>query len=126
MPINITVKETEVPEPVKEGLYDATVKQIDEGTGTFGDYLKISFEIVGGEFKGVAKSAVASKKLSKSKSGKKSKLFEFVTAITGVEPEAEENLDIEKLIGNKCKILVKNGQEKDGITYQNVTEVMPA
>lgn len=126
MAINITVKETEVSEPIKEGMYDALVKEIDEGTGTFGDYLKISFEITAGEFKGVLKSSVASKKLSKSKSGKKSKLFEIVTAITGIAPEAGESLDIEKLIGKSCKILVKNGQEKDGITFQNVTEVMPS
>lgn len=125
MAIMLKVKETESV-MVPEGLYKATVKQIEEGTGTFGDYLKFIFEISEGENKGVTKSSIASKKLTRSKSGKASKLYDYVEAITKVTPTAGEDLDIEQLLGKPCQILVKNDKEKDGITYQSISMVMPS
>ena len=125
MAINLTVKEAEVPEPIPEDMYDAAVVLIEEETGEFGDYLKFTFEISKGEYKGVTRTSLASKKLSKSKSGKTSKLYEYTKALTKSEPKAGESFDVEELNGKICKILVKN-KEKDGIIYQTITEVMPS
>lgn len=62
MPIKMTVRETEAPKPIPEGIYRATVIDITEGTGEFGDYLKFTFEIIDeGAQKGVARTAVVSK-----------------------------------------------------------------
>lgn len=125
MSIILKVKETESV-MIPEGLYKATVKQIEEGTGNFGDYLKFIFEISEGEFMGVIKNTIASKKLTTSKSGKSSKLYDIVEAINKEKPTANEDLDIEELLGKSCQILVKNDKEKDGITYQSISMVMPS
>lgn len=122
----MTVKETEAPKPIPEGLYKATVINIEEGTGEFGDYLKFTFEIIEGEQKGVARTSVASKKLSRSKSGKTSKLFDYVKALTKSDPKSGEVLDIEGLKGKTCQIFVKNDKEKDGVLYQKIETVMPS
>lgn len=119
------MKETEVSKPIPEGLYKAKVTTIEEGTGGFGDYFKFIFEITEGEQKGVTRSAIASKKLSKSMSGSVSKLFGYFKALTKAEPKSGESVDIDQLIGKECHILVKNGKEKDGVMFQDITEVMP-
>ncbi len=125
MAIQIMVKEIEVQPAIPEGVYKAAVIKIDEGSGEYGDYLKFMFEIIDGDQKGVSKTLVASKKLSSSKSGKNSKLLDIVKALTKTEPRAGETLDIENLIGKSCQIVVKNGKEKDGVTYQNINTVLP-
>jgi len=125
MAIQLTVKQTEIPKPIPEGLYKAYLKEIEEGTGEFGDYLRFSFIVVDGKFKNSLKSAVASKKLSVSKSGKVSKLYGFVKALMGKDIDAGETLDLEKLKGKSCQILVKNDREIDGVMFQKVAEVMP-
>jgi len=124
--INVTVQEFEPPKPIPEGLYKASVIKVEEDTGEFGDYLIFTFEIIEGEQKGVAKTAVASKKLSKSKDGKTSKLFGFVKALTRSEPKVAETLDIEQLKGKTCQIFVKNNKEKDGVMYQTISEILPS
>ena len=126
MAINVTVKEAEIPEPIPEGVYKAKVKEIGEGSGEFGDYIKFTFEITEGEKKGVTRTAIASKKLSRSTSGKTSKLYDFVKALTKAEPSANETLDIEGLVGKACQIIVKNGKEKDGVIFQNSSTIMPS
>ena len=122
---NVAVKETEGSKPVPEDLYPANLKEITEGTGQFGDYVKIAFEIADGEYKGSVKTMVASLNLSKSTSGKNSKLFDVVKAIMGVEPKIGDKLDLTQLIGKTCQILIVNGKEKDGIQYQNIGKVLP-
>jgi len=125
MPIIVKVTEAETQEPIPEGLYKATAISIDEGTGNFGDYLKFRFEIIEGEEKGKTRTLVASKKIKVSQSGKTSKLYNIVKALTKEEPVINDDLDVEKLKGKPCQIIVKNGTTKNGITYQNVTDVMP-
>lgn len=124
--IELTVKETEPQVPVPVGLYQAVVKEIVEGTGNYGDYLKVVFEITEGENQGVARTAIASKKLSKSKSGKTSKLYNFVKALTKAEPKTGDVLDIEDLIGKTCQIFIEDGEpSEDGTVFQEVTKVVP-
>lgn len=118
--------EAEAQEPIPEGVYKAIVKEIEEGEGEFGEYVKFTFEIIDESQKGVIRSSVASKKLSRLKSGKTSKLYEYVKALTKNEPTIGEEFDVEALKGLPCQIFVKNGKEKDGILYQNIDAVMPA
>lgn len=125
MAITLTVTEIESPRPIPEGLYKASVLEISEATGQFGEYVKFIFEISDGEYKGVTRSAVAAKKLSKSKDGKASKLFEFVKALSKKDLDSGDSLDLEGLVGTACHILVKNDKEKDGIVYQTISAVMP-
>ena len=124
MAITLTVKEAEAPEPIPEGVYKAKLKDIEEGTGEYGDYVKFTFEIAEGEYKGITRNSVASKKISKTSSGKASKLYDYVKALTKTTPITGEDIDLESLIGKECQIIVKDGTEKDGITYQTITAVM--
>jgi len=125
MAIMVKVKEVEAPNPIPEGLYKASVIDIEEGNGNYGDYLRLRFEIIDGDHKGTSRTLVASKKITVSKNGKTSKLYGIVKALTKIEPVADGEFDIESLKGKTCQILVKNGPEKNGITYQEITDVMP-
>jgi hypothetical protein len=126
MPIKIKVKETDLPKPIPEGLYKAVVKEVSEDKGEYGEYLKFIFEISEGEEKGTTRSALASKKLSRTKSGKASKLVGYVEALTKTKLEKGEVLDLEQMVGKSCQILVKNDKEVDGIMMQRIKDVMPA
>ncbi|CAN5119207.1 hypothetical protein BH09PAT1_BH09PAT1_3990 [soil metagenome] len=121
----ITVTESEAMKPVPEGLYQAAIVEVKEDSGEFGPYVKVTFEIVKGEYKGIIKMMVASLKMSKSKTGKNSKLYDLVKAATKVEPDTGEEFDTDSLIGKVCQILVKNGKEMEGVLYQDIKDVMP-
>lgn len=125
MAIQVTVKEVTVSPAIPEAVYKAALVFVDEGTGQYGDYLKLTFEIVDGEHKGTVKTLMCSKKLTKSKSGKSSKLFDVVKALTKSDPGSGASIDLEDLIGKPCQIVIKNGKEKDGVMYQNITTVLP-
>ncbi len=88
--------------------------------------MKFVFEITDEAQKGVTRSSVASKKISRNKSGKVSKLYDYIKALTQEEPSVGESFNVESLIGLPCQIFVKNGKEKDGILYQNIEAVMPS
>ena len=126
MPITIKVKETDLPKPIPEGLYKAEVKEISEAEGEYGEYLKFVFEITEGKEKGTFRHAIASKKLSRTKSGKTSKLLGYVEALTQTRLQKGEVLDLEQMVGKPCQILVKNDKEMDGVMMQKITEVMPS
>lgn len=126
MAITLTVQEAEAPEPIPEGLYQAVLKTVEEGSGEYGDYVKFTFEITEGDQKGKTRNSVASKKLKFNKSGKTSKLYEYVKALTKTAPNIGEKLVLDDLVGNKCQILVKDGKVKDGIQYQVISTVMPS
>ncbi len=111
--------------PIPEGLYSATVKNIEEKTGKNGDYLKISFEIREGTYKGVIRNTLASQRLSKLQDGKNSKLFDIVKAVMKVEPEMGLEFDLTDLIGRNCQILVVNGKITNGTQYQEISKVLP-
>lgn len=121
----VTMQESEAPEPIPEGVYKAMVKEVEEQTGDYGDYFRFVFEITEGQYKETTRSLIASKKLSRTKSGKSSKLVGIVKALTGTEPKAGDNFDVDSLTNKKCQIFVENGPEKDGIVYQTISKVMP-
>lgn len=121
----MTVSETDNQKLTPEGVYKAILKEIKEGKGQFGEYLSFSFEISEGESKGNVLNSLASKKLTKSDTDKNSKLFDFVKALTKIEPKLGESLDIEELVGKDCQILVRH-KVKDGTTYSQISTVMPS
>jgi len=121
----IIVTESESMKPVAEGLYQAAIVEVKEDEGEFGPYVKVTFEIIDGEYKGIIKNLVASLKISHSKSGKNSKLYDLVKSATKQEPVVGEPFDTDTLMGKTCQILVKNGKEVEGVLYQDIKEVMP-
>jgi hypothetical protein len=125
MSIKIKVNKIEAPELLPEGIYKACVILLDEGTGQFGDFVKVRFEIVEGELKKKSITMVASKKIGSSDNGKTTKLFEIYRVLTGNAPIEGEELDLDTLKGKCGQIIVKNQQSKNGTTYSNIVEVMP-
>lgn len=123
---NIVVTENEGSKPIPETLYKAIVKEIVENTGQHGVYLRVVFEIAEGEYKGTLKNTLASLRLSKSKDGKNSKLFDIVKAVLKSEPAIGTSLDLMQLVGKPCQILVINGKNVDGVQYQEISKVLPA
>lgn len=126
MSIIIKVNKSIPQEPIPEGLYLAYVKDISEGEGEFGEYLKFTFVIADGKYKNTLRNSVCKKKISYSESGKHSKLYIYIKALTGKAPIVDEDFDIESLKGKSCQILVKDDKEKDGVMYQKITDIMPS
>src|SRR3989344_7896534 len=117
MAISLIVEEKDIQEVIPEGAYKAALKDIDEDSGAYGDYVRFTFEIREGEFAGVERNLIASKKISRPKSGrgKTSKLYDIVKTLTGENPVAGKEVILDDLIGTSCQIVVKDGEEKDGI-----------
>jgi len=121
----VKVNKSTPQDPIPEGLYSAYVQDISEDEGNFGAYLKFTFVITEGKYRNIQRNSVCSKKISYSEKGKHSKLYLYIKALTGEEPEVGADFDIELLKGKSCQILVKDDQEKDGIMYQRITDIMP-
>jgi hypothetical protein len=123
--IKIKVKKSEPPKPIPEGLYQAYVKDISEGKGEFGEYLKFAFIITDAKYRDTQRNSICKKKITFSQDDKNSKLFTYIKALVGQAPVEGEDFDIESLKGKPCQILVKNDKEKDGVMFQKITDVMP-
>lgn len=125
MPIVLKVNKSTPQEAIPEGVYAAYVKDISEGDGDYGEFLKFTFIIADGKYRDTMRNAVCNKKISFSESGKHSKLYTYIKALTGKAPVVGEDFDIESLKGKSCQIVVKDDKEKDGVMYQKITDVMP-
>lgn len=110
--------------PIPEGVYVARVDGFEQGTHEkYGETLKWTFTIqdTRSEVHGATVTAMCSTKVSP-----KSKLFSWLQAF-GVMLEVDQQFDIESLLGQLCRVRVKNntqtkivnGTEKT-ITYSNV------
>ena len=128
MTISLVVEEKDAQEQIPEDIYEAVLKEVDEGTGIHGDYVRFDFEIRKGAYSGVVKNLIASKKLTRPKSGggKTSKLYDIVKILSGSNYENGQEVILDDLIGKSCQIVVKDGKEKDGIMFQNISHVMPS
>ena len=125
MSLIIKVKKTVPPKPIPEGLYEAYLKDFSENQGKHGPYLKVNFVITDKNYRDVQRNFLCNKTISYSESGKYSDLYLLIKAITGQELVAGEDFNLDGLIGQPCRIFVKNDRVRDGIMYQTVTEVLP-
>lgn len=121
-----TVKETEVPEPIPVGMYNAKLKSWEqEDGGQYGPYVRLIFEITDGEHAGTERNLIASAKVSKGKTKKTtSKLFRTITGISGSDPKPEETVSLDDLVDKECQILVEDRPD-DEEGWQDITKVMP-
>ena len=129
MTISLVVEENDFQEQIPEDIYEAVLKEVDEDSGTYGDYVKFTFEIRKGDYAGVERNLIASKKLTRPKSGgggKSSKLYDIVKILSGDNMEPGKEVILDDLIGKSCQIVVKDGEEKDGIMFQKISHVMPS
>lgn len=128
MSLKLKVKEAEAPEPIPVGMYQAKLTDIEkQEEGLYGDYVRLKFEIIEGDYKGVERKLICSFKLTKGKNREtNSKLFNTLTGLLGKEPEKDTEIELETLVGTECQIFVEDKEEKDGIVWQDVTKVLPA
>lgn len=121
------VKEPEAPESIPVGIYPAKFISWEEKTnGEFGDYVRLEFEITDGEYAETKRSQIASSKLTKGKTQETtSKLYRAVTGLLGREPEADEEISLDDLVGTECQILIED-RPGDEEGWQDITKVMPA
>jgi hypothetical protein len=122
----LTVKKSEGIKPIPGGdVYPAKLTEIRDGEGNFGEYYKFIFEITDeSTYEGEQRTLLASRKLSRSPKGA-SKLLDILEALKGNKLQLEEEVDIDDFIGKKCRILVEEAKERDGIMIQNIAKVLP-
>ncbi len=126
MPRKLTVRKSEGIKPIPgEDIYPAELVQIEDGEGSFGEYFNFVFEITKeSTYQGEQRTLLASRKLTRSPKGG-SKLLNVLEALAGKKLELDNEVDVDDYIGKKCRILVEKARERDGITIQNVTKVLP-
>lgn len=120
----LVVKKSESIKPIPADIYPANLVQIEDGEAGFGPFYKFVFEISDeSTYQGEQRTLLASRKLSRSPKGG-SKLLNILEALANNKLELEEEVDVDDYIGKRCRILVEEPQERDGIIIQNVTKVL--
>lgn len=121
----LTVKKSESIKPIPGDVYPAKLVRIDDGEGGFGEYYKFVFEISEeSAYQGEQRTLLASRKLSRSPKGG-SKLLNILEVLAGNKLELDEEVDVDDYVDKKCRILVEEPKERDGMVIQNVTQVLP-
>ncbi len=120
--IELEAQESGQPIPLEAGTYPAVVEKVEPAPGgTFGDQVKfyLKTEEMGEDGEPIILWAWASMKLTTA-----SKLFGWVTAITGSPPELGKRFVINELLAGKpCRVSL--GEEtKDGTTRKRVTDIL--
>jgi len=124
MAILRTVKKAEGIKPIPADIYPAQLVGLTQDSGNYGDYFILEFGISSGSYEGEKRTIVASDKLSRGTKGS-SKLLKILETLEGQKIDFDQEIDIESFLGKECRIVVKEATEKDGITIQNISEVMP-
>jgi len=123
MSLILTVTEYETDKIIASDIYDAVVESISSNEGEYGDYIRINFTISEGVYKGLNKSIITPKKLSKSLKGN-SKLLQIVENVLKNNLTKAESFDLESLIGKPARILLGKPFLKDGKEIQRIEQVL--
>ena len=122
MGIELESKESGQPIPLDAGLYPAVVESVvPEPGGQFGDQIKLYLktEEIGDDGEPIILWAWASMKLTTM-----SKLYGWVTAITGSPPETGKRFVIDEiLVGKPCRVQLSD-ETRDGTTRKRVTDIL--
>ena len=106
---------------VPDGTYPATLTGVKSFENSYGTRVGFEFTLHGAGVEGVNVLRSCSPALSF-----KSKLADVIKGLLGRELTAAEigqGIDLEKLIGTRCMVLVMQGQGRMGHTYSNVERV---
>jgi len=105
---------------IDDGSYSATLSNVTQFNNAYGQ--RVGFEFTLDDGRKVMRST------NTVLSGK-SKLAEVITGLKGKplsNTQLERGVDLEKLIGTECMVLVVNSAGKNGITYSNVERIFQA
>jgi len=106
---------------VPDGTYQATLSKVSQFENAYGQRIGFEFTLSGKGVDGMKVMRSTSPVLSA-----KGKLAEVLTGLMGREltqKDLSSGVDVEKLIGSECKVLVLQSKGKNGATYSNVERI---
>lgn len=106
---------------VPDGTYPATLTKVSQFANAYGERIGFEFTLSGKGVDGMKVMRSTSPVLSI-----KGKLAEVLTGLMGRELTQKDlngGVDVEKLIGSECKVLVLQSKGKNGATYSNVERI---
>lgn len=108
-------KETKV--DVQDGSYPATLSKVTQFNNAYGQRVGFEFTLEDGRKVMRSTNTILSVK---------SKLAEVIGGLSGkviTSSQLERGVDLDKLVGTKCKVLVVNSAGKNGVLYSNVERI---
>ena len=123
MAIMLTVTEYEAEKIIASDIYEAVIDSISSNEGEYGDYIRINFSISEGVYKGLNKSIITSKRLSRSSKGN-SKLLQIVETALKNKLNQTDSFDLESLIGKPVRIFLGKPFTKEGKEIQRIEQVI--
>ena len=116
---------------IEEDIYEAEVLDVKEVEDTYNDEtqekIEFTFSILDGKYKGRRLWRKVSPWISDGKmSSRVSELYKILCALDSIDWGAKETTadDINKLIGKKCRTVVKKEISKKGNEYNKITDVL--
>lgn len=117
-------KSKETAAAVPDGTYKAALSKVTQFENSYGTRVGFEFTLKGNGVDGAKVMRSTSPNLSPS-----GKLADVLRGLLGrdlTETELESGLDVEKLVGTICNVMVLKSKGKDGATYSNVERIFPA
>jgi hypothetical protein len=108
-------------ETVPPDVYSAEVIEVVDTTTLHGNAAKFRFRLIDREYGGVLVTAIAS--VPELGIGPRSKLYGWLKAL-GIDPAEHDEIDLSQLVGRRCRLKIEH-QERDGLTYNRVADVLP-
>lgn len=117
-------KSKETAAVVPDGTYRANLSKVTRFDNAYGTRIGFEFTLQGKGIDGAKVMRSTTPNLSP-----KGKLADVLRGLLGrdlTETELESGLDVEKLVGTICNVMVLKSKGKDGATYSNVERIFPA
>lgn len=109
---------------VPDGTYKATLSKVTQFDNAYGRRIGFEFTLQGKGVDGQKVMRSTAPNLSAT-----SKLADVLRGLLGREltaAELEAGVDVEKLIGTACSVMVLQARSKSGAVYSNVERIFPA
>lgn len=110
-------KSKEVKVTIEDGIYLATLSKVTQFNNAYGQRVGFEFTLEDGRKVMRSTNTVLSIK---------SKLAEVISGLKGkalTSSQLERGVDLDKLVGTQCKVLVANSAGKNGVLYSNVERI---
>lgn len=117
-------KSKETAAVVPDGTYRAALSKVTRFDNAYGTRVGFEFTLQGNGVDGQRVMRSTTPNLSP-----KGKLADVLRGLLGrdlTDKELEGGMDVEKLVGTICNVLVLRAKGKDGATYSNVERIFPA
>ena len=108
---------------IPDGTYRAVLSKTNQFSNAYGDRIGFEFTLKDPPVDGQTVMRSTSPVLSPS-----GKLADILRGMLGRELTIEElknGLDIEKLVGTECNLLILQAKSKGGMTYSNIERIFP-